>query len=329
MNIYDIAKEAGVSIATISRVINGSNNVSENTRKNVEKILEKFDYSPNAIARGLVVKSMKSIGVLATDIRDMYYANISYTIEQELSRIGYSMILCNTGDNQEKKIQYLNKLLEKKVDAIVLVGSAFIDDLDENIILKLSSKVPIILINSCIEGKNIYSVLCDDSKGIFDCVDYLSKKNFEKFVYFQDKKSYSAVKKLNGFNKGIEKNKFNVEDCLILKTETSLAGGYKSIEKVLKLNWKKYAVITGEDIVAIGALKKLLTLNKDIPNEIAITGFNNSILSKCSPIELSTVDSNMNKMGIKAVEILSNILKGTKTTKKILIKPKLILRDST
>ncbi|MEN8906702.1 MAG: LacI family DNA-binding transcriptional regulator, partial [Clostridiales bacterium] len=313
--------------ATISRVINGSNNVSKSTKLKVERILAKFDYSPNAIARGLVVKSMNSIGVLATDIRDTYYANISYTIEQELSNFGYSMILCNTSNSYEKKVQYINKLLEKKVDGIILVGSVFIDDLDENIIQKISSKVPVILINSYIEGENIYSILCDDFMGISNCVDYLANKGFEKFAYLQDKRSYSAVQKLNGFNRGINNNL--IKESLIIETETSLTGGYNGVNEIIKSNWSKYAIITGEDIVALGALKKLISLNINIPEDVAITGFNNSIISQCSAIELTTVDSNMEKLGIGAVRILKKILSGSIPDNKTVITPELIIRDST
>ena len=114
MNIYDVAKEAGVSIATISRVLNDPSLVSEKTRKKVEEVLLKHNYTPNAIARGLVVKSMKTIGMLTIDIRDVYYANVAYTMEHELSKNGYNVILCNTGGDVEEKAKYIKILAEKR-----------------------------------------------------------------------------------------------------------------------------------------------------------------------------------------------------------------------
>ena len=125
MNIYDIAKEAGVSISTVSRVMNHKGNVNPETRKKVEEILEKNNYTPSAIARGMVSKSMKTVSVLTVDIRVPHYARTAYTIEREFSRRGYEVSLCNTGGELEETIKYLRTAREKKTDGIVLVGSVF------------------------------------------------------------------------------------------------------------------------------------------------------------------------------------------------------------
>lgn len=125
MNIYDIAKEAGVSISTVSRVMNHKGNVNPETRKKVEEILEKNNYAPSAIARGMVSKSMKTVSVLTVDIRVPHYARTAYTIEREFSRRGYEVSLCNTGGELEETIKYLRTAREKKTDGIVLVGSVF------------------------------------------------------------------------------------------------------------------------------------------------------------------------------------------------------------
>ena len=115
MNIYDIAKEANVSTATVSRVLNNSGKVSEKTRERVLSVVNKYSYSPNVFARGLMSASLKTIGVLTVDIRDMYYATVAYTIEQEFEKLGYSVILCNTGVNAEQKERYIAMLTEKPV----------------------------------------------------------------------------------------------------------------------------------------------------------------------------------------------------------------------
>ena len=140
MNIYDIAKEAGVSISTVSRVMNNKGNVNAATRKKVEAILDKHDYTPSAIARGMVSKTMKTVAVLTVDIRVPHYARTVYTIEREFSHRGYEVAICNTGGELEETAKYLKTMLEKKVDGIVLVGSIFntlcknlyLDDEDHN-----------------------------------------------------------------------------------------------------------------------------------------------------------------------------------------------------
>ena len=113
MNIYDIAKEAGVSISTVSRVLNNKSNVKEDTRRKVEAVLEKHDYRPSAIARGLVSSSMRTVAVLTVDIRVPHYARTAYTIEREFSRRGYEVMLCNTGGELEEAAKYLRVATEK------------------------------------------------------------------------------------------------------------------------------------------------------------------------------------------------------------------------
>ena len=125
MNIYDIAKEAGVSIATVSRVLNNKGTVSAATRARVEAILKQNNYTPSAIARGMVSKSMRTVAVLTVDIRVPHYARTAYTIEREFSRRGYEVILCNTGGDRAETLRYLQVVNQKQVDGIVLVGSVF------------------------------------------------------------------------------------------------------------------------------------------------------------------------------------------------------------
>ena len=142
MNIYDIAKEASVSIATVSRVLNGSNRVRDITRQKVEAVLNKYNYIPSAIARGMMTNSMKTIGIVTIDIRGLYYANVSYSIEQALSILGYNTILCNTGYDPEQKIRYLQMLAEKKVDSIIMVGSVFKDPRLNKPVEAISKNIP-------------------------------------------------------------------------------------------------------------------------------------------------------------------------------------------
>ena len=125
MNIYDIAREAGVSITTVSRVINHREQVNAITRERVEKVLKAHNYKPNATARNLVTKSSRTVAVLTIDIREPHYARTAYTIERELSHRGYEAIICNTGGELKETERYLQSLMEKDVDGIIMVGSVF------------------------------------------------------------------------------------------------------------------------------------------------------------------------------------------------------------
>lgn len=329
MNIYDIAKEAGVSIATISRVINHSSSVSQDTKEKVEEILKKHNYFPNAIARGLVVNSMKSVGVLTIDIRDIYYANTAYTIEQELSKLGYNVILCNTGGDSNKKIKYINTLEEKKVDGIILVGSVFKDKNIENVIQRVAEKIPIVIINGFIKAENVYSIICDVAYGISACVDYLHGKGHREIVYLQDTDTYSAREKVHGFKEGMKRNNLEIKPQSIQKVGFGLEGGYEGIAQLLAKKHEFSAIVTGEDIVGVGALKRLAEEGFNIPEEVSVTGFNNSIIARCCHPELTSLDSKMETMGTGAVRILSDVLEGRNVSAKTVILPDLVIRSST
>ncbi len=329
MNIYDVAQEAGVSIATVSRVLNDPSRVSEKTRKKVEEVLAKYDYTPNAIARGLVVKSMNTIGVLTIDIRDTYYANVAYTIEHEFSKLGYNVILCNTGGDTEEKIRYMRILAEKKVDGLILVGSVFKDKRIDKAISALSQSMPIIIVNGFAEGVNTYSIICDDSYGVSLCVDYLFKNGHKDMIYLQDADTFSAQSKVQGFKAGMEKNGLQLNANSILKVERGLEGGSQAIQSLMNTGTPFTAIIAGEDITAVGAMKKLREYGQKVPEDVSVIGFNNSIIAKCSDPDLTSVDNKMENMGIGAVRILSDVLEGRNVPSKTVITPDLVIRKST
>ena len=132
MTIYDISEKAGVSIATVSRVLNGSNNVSEKTKKKVLDVINQYEYTPNAFARGLGLNTMKTIGIMCADSSDPYLAKAIYYIEQKLRANGYDSILCCTGYDLDTKSSSMNLLITKKVDGIILVGSNFIYEKEDD-----------------------------------------------------------------------------------------------------------------------------------------------------------------------------------------------------
>ena len=157
MNIYDISQKAGVSIATVSRVLNGSEKVSEKTRKKVLAVMEENSYTPNAFARSLGLNSMHTVGILCSDSSDVYQAQAIYYLERELRKNSYASMLCCTGYELLEKQSYLNLLLSRNVDAVLLIGSHFIENSPEEnrYILEAASKIPVFILNGELKGDNI------------------------------------------------------------------------------------------------------------------------------------------------------------------------------
>ena len=233
MNIYDIAKEAGVSISTVSRVMNNKGNVNAATRKKVEAILDKHDYTPSAIARGMVSKTMKTVAVLTVDIRVPHYARTVYTIEREFSHRGYEVAICNTGGELEETAKYLKTMLEKKVDGIVLVGSIFNTLCKKDEIGNMIKNTPVVLANGKLELPNSYSVLVDDRYGVSLAVEHLLKRGHLDMYYLKDMDTVSARLKSEGFIKALESHGVSDAKQYVIDTDRSIGGGIEAVEKLI------------------------------------------------------------------------------------------------
>jgi len=330
LNIYDIAEEACVSITTVSRVLNHKENISKKTKDKVEKVLKKYNYIPNAIARGLVSKSMKSIGIVTTNITDMHHAKSAYIMEREFNKLGYSVILCNTGAKTEESINYIKMLSERNIDGIILMGSVFNNNNDiQSSISTYLSNIPTVLQNGFLNIENTYSVLVDDSYGIAMCVDHLFEKGHSDIVYVKDMDTYSAEQKKEGFLVGMSKHGLKLDDNSIINTECGLDGGRSAVKELVKSNKKFTAIIFGEDITAIGAIKELRDLDINVPKDVAIIGFNNSILAKCCYPELTSVDNKVETTSFLSVKLLSDLIEKKNVTSNILVRPALVIRKST
>lgn len=178
INIYDVSKKAGVSIATVSRVLNGNTRVSEKTRDKVINAMKELDYTPNVFARGLGLNTMKTIGIMCIDSSDIYLANAVYYLEQELRKYNYDSILCCTGKDYNNKKNYLELLLSKRVDGIILAGSQFVENTSEHnndYIINAAKDVPIVLVNGYLDAANIYSVMCNDEEAVYNADKTLDK----------------------------------------------------------------------------------------------------------------------------------------------------------
>ncbi|HHW69985.1 MAG TPA: LacI family transcriptional regulator [Clostridiales bacterium] len=328
MNIYEIAKKAGVSIATVSRVINNNPNVRDETREKVEAAIREANYTVNDIARSLAVKATHTIGVMTSDVRDSYYANAIYTIEQEFRNLGYNVILCNTGRELKKKKKYLKVLLEKQVDGIILVGSVFKEPNDNSHIVDTAKKVPIVMLNSYIEGSNIYSIVCDDARASFNIVEYLHKRGHRHIRYIYDVDSFSGLAKIAGFKKGMSHFKLPIDENTLIHVKSGLEGGIEAVAALEAEGSPYTALVASEDLIAAGIIKGLRDIGKRIPQDVSVFGFNNSTIALCTYPELASVDNKVEDMARGAVKTLYAILNNQEVDRKKVVLPELILRDS-
>ncbi|WP_167956971.1 LacI family DNA-binding transcriptional regulator [Anaerosporobacter faecicola] len=331
MNIYDISQKAGVSIATVSRVINGNSNVSEKTRKKVMAVIEQYDYTPNAFARGLGLNTMQTIGILCADSSDPYLASAIYYIEQMLHKEQYDSLLCCTGYNQEDKEKYLNLLLSKKVDSIILVGSNFVEaDEEKNQYIKEAAKsVPIMLLNGAIDAPNIYSSLCDDYHATFQITQKLLKTGHERILYLYNSHSYSGKKKLKGFHDAYSEMGLKINESYIQYFVGDIHETRDFLVNLTKKGLTFDSIITSDDNLAVGALKFAKLKGISVPKDLSIIGYNNSMIATCCDPELTSIDNKLETICKNCVSTLMNIFNGNSVPFRSVFSAELVKRETT
>ncbi|HUZ17190.1 MAG TPA: LacI family DNA-binding transcriptional regulator [Spirochaetia bacterium] len=328
MNIYDIAKEAGVSISTVSRVMNDRPNVATEKRERVLAVLKKHDYVPSAIAKSLVVKSTNTVGVVTLDVRHIHYAKIAYTIEQELSTKDYNVILCNTGSDKREQEKYLRVLAEKQVDGVIMVGSIFSSTHTAETVDRFLSHVPVIMHNGNLKRDNIYNISSNDSYGVELSVDYLVRRGYRQLVFVQDQETWVANAKLKAFRTKLEHYGLPFTGESVVKTENGLENG-RAVARALADRGVNYDGVVGcEDITALGIMKELRASGKRIPQDVAVIGFNNSIFSELSEPSMTSVDNKTETIGIGLSRALVDVLQGRDVPHEASIFPELIIRES-
>ncbi|WP_349948522.1 LacI family DNA-binding transcriptional regulator [Lacrimispora sp. BS-2] len=331
MNIYDVSEHAHVSIATVSRVINGNPNVSEKTRKRVLDVMEELGYTPNVFARSLGLNTMKTIGIMCADSSDPWLAEAIYYLEKELRGNGYDSLLCCTGYLPETKKKYLELLRSKRVDAIILTGSHYIETKpkDNAYLLEAAKDLPIMLVNGQLEGEQIYSTVCDDHAAVYDATLRLYRSGRSSVLYLYSGNSFSNFHKLSGYRDAVRDAGFMIRDELMVLCNKDLEAATERLNMVSRSGVHFDAVLASEDILAVGAVKYADKAGLKIPQDLSIIGYNNSILSRCTTPEITSVDNKVEALCTTTVNTLMKVLEVGNVPVKTTITPELIKRGTT
>ena len=332
MNIYDIAKLADVSIATVSRVVNNSPKVSAKTKEKVLAVMKENEYTPNAFARGLGLGTMKTVGIICPDISDIYMAKAVSYLESNLHDHGYDCILGCSGFKQKEKESYVKLLLSKKIDTLILVGSTYAgsgrDESDTDYIREAAEQASVFMINAKVAGDNIYCTYADDFQATYEVTKAYLRRGKEKILFMYDSESFSARQKLAGYEAALQDAGCPVLGNLKFKTKNDI-----EYTKNMLLEYNKVldfdSVLATDDGIAVGAVKYAKIKGLSIPDELSITGYNNSILALCSDPELTSVDSKLGVMCRKTVERMIELLENEAQIEKNVCVPCEIVRRCT
>lgn len=334
MTIYDISEKAGVSIATVSRVLNGSGSVSEKTKKKVLDVISRYEYTPNVFARGLGLNTMKTIGILCADSSDLYLAKAVYHIEQQLRTNGYDSLLCCTGYELEAKTAAVSLLITKKVDAIILVGSNFIyeSEADNRYVTAAAAQLPIMLLNASLDAPNVYSVISDDFASIYGATLKMISAGIPDIVYFYNSTSYSGKKKLAGFRAAMEEKALSAAPGLLQfyrGSHEDIPAMTRHLVMLRDSGLQFHGVIASDDTLALAAVKYARLTGYSVPEDFSILGYNNSMLASCCDPELTSIDNRLETLCRHLISTLMGVLGGREMPKKTVFSGEIIRRGTT
>ncbi|MFZ5351736.1 MAG: LacI family DNA-binding transcriptional regulator [Bacillota bacterium] len=330
-NIYDIAKMAGVSITTISRAINRPNMVKPDTLDKIHSIMREMEYTPNALAQGLVLKSTKTIGVIIANINNPFYGEMVKAIEDTASKSGYTIILGNTDNDIQQEEKYIGIFLKKQVDAIIFAGGRKMDEKNNEHIIRTSRYVPVVLTNHYMQRENVYCVLTDEAKGASMAVEYLISKGRVRIAYINGYiNSYPSVVKRDNMIATLTRSGLEFYEELEVSALTDdVKGGYDACRILLDRKIEFDALFAANDLMAIGAMKALQKKGLKVPEDVSVMGYDNIYLCNYITPELSSMTQNISQLGIDAVNFIVRHFERKKIANNIkFLKPRLIVRKS-
>lgn len=329
LTITDVAKNAGVSVSTVSRVINGSTLVGKKTKVKVQKIIDEMNYIPNEMARGLIKRTSRTAALIIPDISNPFFTELIHGVEDVLNAQGYSMILCNSNFDHKKEKAYIMEMAERRVNGLIII-SVFMQDSD--LINRLNkTAMRIVAIQTNIEG--IDRVNTNDYKGMTEAIEHLIGLGHRKIAYLcMDTR---VETRLNAYKDALKRHDIPFEKDYIVEYDfgkglkTNL--GYSMTKKLLELPEPPTAIQALNDHIAFGAYMAVLEKGLEIPKDISIVGFDNVNMAKLLNPALTTVSQPIYELGEAGGELLiKSIINGPDHIQKEIVLPtQLIIRKST
>jgi LacI family transcriptional regulator len=330
--IKDIARVAGVSVTTVSRALNGYSDVNENTRQKIIEIAKQLNYSPNTLARSLVMNKSKTIGLLVSGLKresskDHFMFEVLAGVNQYVGETDYDMILFSTNSTKQREKTYTQLCRERRVDGAILQGIRIDDPYLQEVV---ESDIPCVLIDIPIESETVGYVTTDNVLGAKKAVQHLidiGHKNIAMVNGYEF--AFVSQKRLEGYRQAL------LEANLPFCTHWVVDGKFEeeiAEEKALKL-LKQYPEITAffcaSDLMALGVINAVKKLDKSVPEDIAVIGYDDIFLASYSTPALSTVAQNIFAMGYEAAKLLIEMLEGKAKSHVKILETELKIREST
>lgn len=329
VTIRDIAKKAGVSVATVSHVINKTRFVSEELQDKVKKIMEELDYHPNLMAGSLRRKKTNTIGLIIPDNSNPLFAELSRAIEDIGFSSGYSVMLCNSAYDFKKELEYIRALRSKRVDGLIIIPTTIQSD---HINRLIENKLSVVIMDRDVPDVKADTVLLDNFKGTYDATIHLIKLGHRCIGYIDRPFDLPhSLDRARGCRKALEEHEIKLQENLIVRGGFSYEGGAKAMKVLLEQKPIPTAVLAFNDISAIGAMRAIRDQGLKVPEDISVIGFDD--ISQCffTIPRLTTVHFPKYKMAEAASRLLLEKMEGSVSEKRteVVLPLRLVVREST
>jgi len=333
ITIYDIAREAGVSTATVSRILSNAAGVKQEKRDRVQALVDKYNFKPSAIARGLSETRSKVIGMLCPDVRNAYYANIFMECERLAYEQNYTLVLNNTFTQESLEIAFMEKLGEQRVESLIICGGLadwrpmpahYRDTLS-----RFCKRIPVVVAGK-VALDDCYQVFIDHAEGMRAAVRHLATLGHRRIAFLHGYSYiYQTQDKLEAYKKTMEEQNLPLRDEYILDAgEFNEQSGLAGMKRLLSLAEPPTAVIATNDLMAAGALQAILRLGYSVPNDFSIVGFDDSLITDLTEPNISSVHYDYAAYARKLIDTALAAIAGEPCARTCVIPASLTVKES-
>jgi LacI family transcriptional regulator/LacI family repressor for deo operon, udp, cdd, tsx, nupC, and nupG len=302
-SMNEVAKRAGVSIATVSRVLNNSDSVNEETRLKIQKAIKELKYQPSRVAKRLRSKSVSSnlLGVLIPDIQNPFYVDVLRGIEDIAYKNNYAIIMCNYGQDEKKEIMYLDILQSESIDGLI---AAPVNENDQRLKDIIKNGLPVVCVDRGLSGIDVDIVWVNNEEGAFNAVSYLIKSGYKRIAHISGLASIpSSRMREQGYIRALKNHQPYAAD-LVKHGNSTFESGVTLCAELLNMKNPPDAIFTGNNLITLGALETIHKYKKQIPGDVAIVGFDDMFWSSSLNPPLTAVRQPAYEIGKRAGELL-------------------------
>jgi LacI family transcriptional regulator len=326
VTIKDVAREAGVSVATVSRVWNDADFVSPETRQRVAEVAARLGYSPHGAARSLITRTTFALGVLLPDLYGEFFSEIIRGIDHVAQAAGYHILVSSSHESKDE-IDAALRSMRGRVDGMIIMSS----DLEaQRTLHALQGSFPVVLLNGGAEAKAFDTITLENHEGAREMTRHLVARGHRRIAMISGpQRNYDAAERLRGYGTALSENGIEVEKSLIVQGDFSELSGHRAVEQLLALESRPTAIFAANDSMAIGALSALRENNLRVPEDMAVAGFDDIPLARYMNPPLSTVHVDISQLGERAAALLLlSLQKGLRTHEHLQLSTTLVIRAS-